>query len=87
MLVFLEEDVEGLPFIDVLNKLEKFSLIQSTEQWKQLREIRNAIAHEYDDSPQLMSQVLNTVFDARLELFAIYENLKKTYQSRKPQEV
>ena len=82
MLTFLEEDVETLPFIDVLNKLEKLSLIESTEQWKQLREIRNAIAHEYDDSPELMSQVLNTVFDARIELFAIYENLKNTYQGR-----
>ena len=82
MLIFLEEDVETLPFIDVLNKLEKLRLLESTEQWKQLREIRNAIAHEYDDSPQLMAQVLNTVFDARIELFAIYENFKKTYKAR-----
>lgn len=71
-----------LPFIDILNKLEKLRLIESAEQWKQLREIRNAIAHEYDDSPQLMAQVLNTVFDARIELFAIYDKFKKAYQSR-----
>ena len=83
MLTFLEEDVEGVPFIDILNKLEKFQLIESADQWKQLREIRNTIAHEYDDSPELMVQVLNSVFDARIELFAIYENLKQVYQSRK----
>lgn len=86
MLIFLEEDVETLPFIDILNRLEKLRLIESAEQWKQLREIRNAIAHEYDDSPQLMAQVLNTVFDARIELFAIYDKFKKAYQSRQSEE-
>jgi len=83
ILELLEEDVEGLPFIDLLNKLEKLNLIHSTAQWQSLREIRNAVSHEYDDSPELMAQVLNAVFMARIELFQIYAKLKETYQSRK----
>lgn len=80
ILKLLQEDVQGIPFIDILNKLEKLNLIESTEQWHRLREIRNAIAHEYDDSPELMSQILNTIFNARIELFSIYSGLKATYQ-------
>ena len=83
ILELLEEDVEGLPFIDLLNKLEKLNLIHSTAQWQSLREIRNAVSHEYDDSPELMAQVLNAVFMARIELFQIYGKSKETYQSRK----
>ncbi len=38
ILMFLQEDVQGIPFIDILNKLEKLKLIQSCEQWHRLRE-------------------------------------------------
>lgn len=82
ILSLLQEDVESLPFIDILNKLEKLNLIQSSDQWLRLREIRNVIAHEYDDSPELMSQSLNAVFAAKVELFGIYNHLKDSYLTR-----
>lgn len=82
ILELLEEDVEGIPFIDILNKLEKLGLIESTTQWQNLREIRNSLAHEYDDSPELMAQVLNSVFIASTDLIKIYAKLKETYQER-----
>ncbi len=74
--------MQAKPFIDILNKLEKLGLISSSEQWQKLREIRNAISHEYDDSPELMAQVLNAVFNARIALFEIYGGLKMKYQER-----
>ncbi|MGC9386856.1 MAG: hypothetical protein ACP5D0_07920 [Hydrogenovibrio sp.] len=82
LLNYLEEETEGLPFIDILNKLEKLNLIESVEQWQTLREIRNAISHEYDDNPQLMAHTLNTVFQSKDQLLRIYQNLTHEYQKR-----
>ena len=42
-----EIDDDGMPMRDVLNRLEKLRLIESAREWDTLREIRNAIAHEY----------------------------------------
>ncbi|MDX8378180.1 MAG: hypothetical protein R8L53_09185 [Mariprofundales bacterium] len=82
MLMLLQEDVEHVPFLDILNKMEKLNLIASAETWQELREIRNAIAHEYDDSPELMVQVLNAIFSSHEVLIGIYDDLKKAYHKR-----
>ena len=37
----------SLPMIDVLHLLEKLALLENTEDWDRLREIRNALSHEY----------------------------------------
>jgi len=42
-----EIDTINMPMIDVLNTLEKLEIISDTHHWDKLREIRNAIAHEY----------------------------------------
>ncbi len=42
-----EIDDFSVPMLDVLNILEKLEIIDSTENWDRLREIRNALAHEY----------------------------------------
>ncbi|MDQ7056982.1 MAG: hypothetical protein Q9N62_00350 [Ghiorsea sp.] len=46
MLILLQEEVEHVPFLDILHKLEQLNLIASAEKWQELREIRNAIDHE-----------------------------------------
>jgi hypothetical protein len=83
ILQFLQEDIEAMPFIDILNRLEKLRLVDSSEQWQRLREIRNAIAHEYNDSPELATQALNACFQSKEILFAIYQNLKTAYINTK----
>ncbi|MDQ6968119.1 MAG: hypothetical protein Q9M14_05480 [Mariprofundaceae bacterium] len=82
MLMLLQEDVEHVPFLDMLNKLEKLNLIASAEKWQELREIRNAISHEYDDSPELMVQVLNAILSSHEVLISIYVGLQDAYQKR-----
>ncbi len=42
-----EVDDESMPMRDILNRLEKLQLIEDAKAWDRLREIRNAIAHEY----------------------------------------
>lgn len=43
----LQEDIEYLSFIDILSKIEKLGLVESSNQWLVLRETRNIVTHEY----------------------------------------
>lgn len=48
-------------FRDLLNRSEKLGIIEKTEVWLEIRELRNVIVHEYSDS----------------DLSAIFQKMKK----------
>ena len=52
-----------------------FSL-DSAERWKMLREIRNALNHEYEENTERLTQILSEMFRAVPELFAIHAKLE-----------
>jgi hypothetical protein len=43
----LGEETDGVPFIDILTKLEKLHLLDKSKDWLLLRETRNIVTHEY----------------------------------------
>jgi hypothetical protein len=45
--VAIEEEQKTEPFTSVLLYMEKLSIIDSAQAWKELRELRNAVNHEY----------------------------------------
>lgn len=47
LLVYLQEDIIDKPFRDILNRLEQLKIIESSDMWLALRELRNDLAHEY----------------------------------------
>ena len=47
LLEALEEDISGLPYIDILYKMEKLNLLDNSKDWISLRQIRNTVSHEY----------------------------------------
>jgi len=67
--------VEDLPFIDLLNRLEKLNVLKSKEQWLELRKIQNTLSHTYDDEPEEMSIAINAIFDKKQTLEGIYKQL------------
>lgn len=69
------EKIDGLTFIDVLNRLEKLHVLPSMYRWKDLRDLRNHLAHEYPDRPDLMAGFLNQAYEAIPELIAIFETI------------
>ena len=71
-----EQNTQRHPFVDVLNKLEKLGFISSTKEWLNLRQIRNVIAHQYDDEPQEMSQAINNIVNQKEIIKNIYLKLK-----------
>ena len=71
------ENIEQLTFLDILNHLEKFDILESADIWRKLRAVRNDISHQYDDEPQEMAEALNNIFAYKNELIKIYENIQK----------
>lgn len=75
-----EENISSLPFVDILNKLEKTEYIFSAKEWINLRKIRNNIAHQYDDEPEEMSQAINEIVSNKDVLLKIYDKVKQKYK-------
>jgi hypothetical protein len=73
--VSLEEDIEDISFIDLLNRLEKLNILDSAEQWLELRKIRNVLSHTYEDEPEEMSIAINDIFDKKEAIEKIYKQL------------
>ena len=69
-----EEFVNSLNFIDILNHLEKMKILY-TKQWQELRDIRNELAHNYDDDSQEMAEILNIIYVKKDVLLQVLENI------------
>ncbi len=82
VLAVLEEPVKTLSFFDRLNRLEQLNIIENKEQWLNLRNMRNMLAHEYEDDPKSMSEVLNLVYASYGMLADIFLRVK-TYIENK----
>lgn len=81
-LLFLDEEIEGKPFVDVLNTMEKLSILASAEAWRKLRDIRNELSHQYDDDPEEMSIVLNKILSEKHQIEEIYTHIKVYYDEK-----
>ena len=73
----LEEDISGLPFIDILFKLERLNLLDNAKDWIALRQIRNTIFHEYPFFKEVQIEELNLLPEEVVKLAAIWMKLKE----------
>jgi len=78
LLELLEEDVNGLPFLDILHKMEKLNLLDNAKDWVVLRQIRNTISHEYPFYKEVQMEELN-LLPAEIEKLSAIWNKLKTY--------
>jgi len=62
-------------------KLQRLGALQSVERWRQLREIHNQVANEYEDAPALKAAVLNRFIDEVGSLLAIWMKAEAFYIS------
>jgi len=65
LLAYLQEDIDGKPFRDILNTLERLQIIDSGDIWLSLREIRNDLAHEY---PMMLDETIEKLNQLYTEL-------------------
>ncbi len=78
----LGEDINSLPFIDRLAKLEQLGILPGAEDWMLLRETRNMITHEY---PFITDEVIDglNLLNKHCELIMnIWEQIKSYIQIR-----
>lgn len=81
--LFLEasgENIENWTMIDKVNKLEKLEIIENSNFWTSLRLLRNHLAHEYPEHPEITAKYLNQTVTAVPELIRCLEKLIDGYQ-------
>ena len=72
-----KEQGELEAYLDKLNRLEKISALPSVEEWLELRQMRNAFAHDYPENSELQAAVLNRAFAAAGRLVEILHHVKR----------
>jgi uncharacterized protein with HEPN domain len=71
---------QNLTYIDRLNTLEKYTILESASKWRDLRNIRNELSHEYPNSYAKQSETLNKIMDSWKLLENVLIALKKELQ-------
>ncbi len=61
-----EEEIEIERFGSVLAFMEKIGVLESAERWKIIREIRNAISHEYEEDSVRLNEFFNEMLHAAM---------------------
>ena len=74
-LLYQGENVDK-PFRDILNRFEKIKIL-NVEEWFELRQLRNEIAHNYENNQDIAIEILNGIFEKRNELRTILDRINK----------
>ena len=69
----LYEYKSNMSLIDVLHRLEKLELLDSSDRWIEYRKLRNTLTHEYPDNEDEMIEAIALAVE-------IYSELKKLYR-------
>lgn len=73
--IAIEEEIEVERFGAVLSFMEKLRIIDSAGQWKLIRELRNAVNHEYEEDAERLTQFFAEMLKSKPALFASYQRL------------
>ena len=76
LLEYLKEDYTDKPFRDILNTLERLHIIDSSDIWLSLRELRNDLAHDY---PMMIEETVDKLNYLVLQL-PLIENILRTIE-------
>jgi hypothetical protein len=81
--IAVEEEKPSEPFTAVLLYMEKLQCITSADRWKNIRELRNAVNHEYEDDPAMLHDFFDQMMRSAPDLLGWHEQLldfcRRTY--------
>lgn len=84
--IAVEEEKPSEPFTVVLLYMEKLGCLDSVERWKEIRELRNAVNHEYQDDPDALLTFFSCMLDRSPDLLRWLDRLvqfcRQTYPER-----
>jgi len=64
-----------MSLVDMLDKLEKFGIIDNTIKWMEYRKLRNKLTHEYPNNEQDIIDGIKVAMDVFCEIEVILENI------------
>ena len=74
LLAYEGENIDR-PFLDLLNVLERMEVLD-VEEWFEIREIRNEIAHDYETEEEKGAELLNTIHAVAEEVTKILDRIE-----------
>ena len=72
----IEEEQEVERFGAVLAFMERLHVLDTAEHWKLIRELRNAISHEYEDQTARLAEFFALLAKETPALFGYFSRLK-----------
>lgn len=75
------ENIGNMTMIDMVNYLEKIGIGIDSEEWFKLREIRNIIAHEYEDESDKIAEVINKINEKRDYFKELLNAINRKFQN------
>lgn len=79
--IAVEEEKPSEPFTAVLLYMEKLGCIDSVDRWKEIRELRHAVNHEYEEDPSALHDFFAEMIQAAPELLQWHEQLARFCES------
>jgi len=76
LLLYQGENVNR-PFLDILNQLEKIEII-NVDEWFEIQDLRNEIAHDYSSNDDVTIDILNTILELKDDLRKILERVQES---------
>ena len=73
--IAVEEEQKTEPYTAVLLYMEKLRIIESADRWKEIKELRNAINHEYEENTERLSEFFAALVQSVHELLAWHDCL------------
>jgi uncharacterized protein with HEPN domain len=80
VLLYQGENVNR-PFLDILNQLERIDIV-NVDDWFEIRDLRNEIAHDYDDNDLVAMNILNMIFKLKDDLEEILKSITILIEKR-----
>ena len=75
----LQEYKRSMALIDVLHRLEKLELLQSSDDWIEYRKLRNTLTHEYPDNEDEIIEAINLSIEAYIDMKNIYHQMLERF--------
>ena len=80
----LGEETRGIPFLDLLSKLEMLNILPRANDWLILRETRNIVTHEYPFNKEDIIEGLNMLNKHYSLILSVWENFNNYISRRFP---
>ena len=83
VLAELGEEVTNKSAIDIFNRMEQLGIISDYDLWKEFRDIRNELAHDYEEDEHEAAEKINLIISKKPELEKYLTNIVNYLNTKK----